>query len=156
MFKSIAIACVITNTVWLSPAMATTLNTRIETAADSQLDPAVRLNPPVEQLNPQRLTGCDEMKWYREYVGLPAVFDGLGWRESNCKNNVRTYCCYGYWQEYIGLWLSTKSSYRDALINVCGISGVSDIYGLSDKSKLGQACAAKVVYDISKLAPWRQ
>jgi hypothetical protein len=130
---------------------------------DSNLHPAVRLNNayqesplPAPPLNPEGLTGCQEMDWYRSYVGLPEVFNGLGWRESNCRNDVRTFCCYGYWQEYISLWLSSKSSYRDALINSCGISGVNSIYGLSDKQKLAQACAAKVVYDISGLVPWRQ
>lgn len=138
--------------------------THIETAVDSQLDPAVRgkmiqvtptLPPPVE-LNPDNLTGCAEMDWYRNYVGLPEVFNGLGWRESNCRNDVRTFCCYGYWQEYISLWLSTKSTYRDALVNRCGISGVGSIYGNSSKQKLAQSCAAKAVYDISGLGPWKQ
>lgn len=129
---------------------------------DSQLQPAVRLNNqyqetplPPPPLNPDRLTGCAEMDWYRQYVGLPEVFNGLGWRESNCRNDVRTFCCYGYWQEYISLWLSPKSSYRTRLIDDCGISGVAAIYGLSDRQKLAQACAAKVVYEQSGLAPWR-
>ena len=133
---------------------------------DSQLQPAARtgnviqitptLPAPPKELNPEGLTGCAEMDWYINYVGLPSVFHGLGWRESNCKNDVRTYCCYGYWQEYISLWLSNKSAYRDALVNSCSISGVNSIYGLSDKQKLAQACAAKVVYNISGLTPWRQ
>lgn len=134
---------------------------------DHDLQPAVRLNnayqetplppPPVVEplLNPERLTGCDEMEWYRKYVGLPEVFDGLGWRESNCRNDVRTYCCYGYWQVYISLWLSPKSSYRNALIDSCGISGVASIYGLSNQQKLAQACAVKVAYNNSGLSPWR-
>ena len=114
------------------------------------------LPPPPVEFNPERLTGCDEMDWYRNYVGLPRVFNDLGWRESNCRNDVRTFCCYGYWQEYISLWLSAKSSYRDTLIERCGITGVASIFGLSDRQKFSQACAAKVVYEISGLTPWRQ
>ena len=135
------------------------------TSVDSNLQPAIRLNnatqetplqpPPKSLFNPERLTGCAEMEWYRNYVGLPETFNGLGWRESNCRNDVRTFCCYGYWQVYISLWLSSNSSYRNALINVCGISGVESIYGLSDSQKFAQACAVKVAYDISGLQPWR-
>jgi len=131
---------------------------------DSNLLPAVRLHnayqetplpPPPEVLNPERLTGCDEMSYYRQRVGLPIVFDSLGYRESNCRNDVNTYCCWGYLQVYISLWLSPKSTYREGLINVCGIHGVSDIFGLSDKQKFANMCAVKIAYDISGLAPWK-
>ena len=131
---------------------------------DSNLRQAVRLHnayqetelaPPPEILNPNHLTGCDEMDWYRKYVGLPETFNTLGWRESNCRNDVRTYCCYGYWQVYITLWLSPNSDYRPALLNNCGINGVESIFGLSNRQKLAQACATKVAYDISGLKPWR-
>jgi hypothetical protein len=129
------------------------------TPVDSNLRPAVRVGnmyqetplppPPVE------LTGCDEMTFYRQEVGLPEVFDRLGWRESNCRNDVRTFCCYGYLQIYISLWLSPKSTYREGLINTCGITGVSSIFGLSDEQKQAQMCAVKIVYDIDGLRPWR-
>lgn len=140
----------------------------LEEVDNQPLKPAVRIVPPIQitatlpppptepSLNPNNLTGCAEMEWYRAYVGLPVLFNSLGWRESNCRNDVRTFCCFGYWQEYISLWLSAKSSYRERLINECHISGVASIFGLSNSQKLAQACAAKVVYDISGLAPWRQ
>lgn len=129
---------------------------------DGQLKPAVRINNayqetplPPPPLNPNGLTGCAEMEWYRNYVGLPQAFDALGRRESNCRNDVRTYCCYGYWQEYIILWLSPNSKFRTALIDNCGINGVESIFGLSDRQKLAQACAAKAAYNELGLSPWR-
>jgi hypothetical protein len=132
------------------------------TPVDSTLRPAVRVGNmyqetplPPPPLNPEGLIGCQEMEWYRSYVGLPEIFDGLGWRESNCRNDVRTFCCYGYWQIYISLWLQVNSSYREHLIDRCGITGVASIYGLSDRQKLANACAVKVAYDISGLTPWR-
>ena len=132
--------------------------THIESAADSQLDPAVRLNPPTPVelgFNPEHLTGCEEMDWYRKYAGLPTVFDSLGYRESRCNNDVRTYCCYGYWQNYLESHLSVKSAYREWIINECGVREISDIFGNSDNQKYKQACVTFVVYSISGLAPWK-
>lgn len=138
-----------------TPVVAVTPVTHIESPANAELDPAVRLNPPKPQLNPDGLTGCDEMNWYRKYVGLPERFDSLGYRESRCRNDVRTFCCYGYWQNYISSHLSPNSRYRNRIINECDVHGVSDIYGNLPEQKLGQACVTKVVYDISGYVPWR-
>ena len=40
------------------------------------------------------------MMFYARQFGLPAQFERIGWRESNCRNEdgVRTSCCHGYWQ----------------------------------------------------------
>lgn len=164
MIKIITVAVVVNLFLPVTLSSAIILDTGIA-PIDSQLQPAERIIPPLQitpvmpappsELNPDRLTGCAEMEWYINHVGLPSVFSSLGWRESNCRNDVRTFCCYGWWQEYINLWLSNKSSYRDGLINDCGISGVDSIFGTSDSQKLASACAAKVVYEISGLTPWR-
>ena len=47
---------------------------------------------------PEGLDGCDEMRFYLDQFQMPARFDGIGWRESNCRNEdgVRTSCCHGY------------------------------------------------------------
>lgn len=105
---------------------------------------------------PEGLSDCDEMKFYREQVGLPDVFDRLGWRESNCRNEdgVRTFCCYGYWQNYISSHLSKYSQYRTRIIEECKVSGKDDINSDVPLEKQKQACVTKVLYDISGLKPW--
>lgn len=132
---------------------------------DSNLRQAVRLHnayqetplpPPPEVLNPNRLTGCDELNWYRQNVGLPIIFNSLGYRESNCRNDVRTFCCFGYWQLYINLFLQSNSSYQDRIKKECLVNSVIDIYGLSDEQKYKQACVTYVVYSISGLVPWNK
>ena len=106
---------------------------------------------------PEGLSNCDEMKFYREQAGLPDVFDALGWRESNCRNEdgVRTFCCYGYWQNYISSHLSRYSAYRTHILSDCQVDGADDINSDDPLEKQKQACVTAVVYSISGLSPWR-
>lgn len=117
---------------------------------------------------PAGLDACAEMVYYMRQAGLPERFgdggrhqrwtrsDGLGWRESKCRNDVTssTGCCVGYWQNYISSHLSRMSAYRPRIINECKVDERSDILGTSALAKQKQACVTKVVYDISGLAPW--
>jgi len=118
------------------------------------------LPPPPEETAPARpqapagLSNCDEMSWYRQYVGLPARFDGIGWRESNCRNEegVHTSCCWGYWQLNVALHLRDHrlaGAYHD-----CGVYGRQDVDGDNPGDKMRQACAAKALYDVVGLSAW--
>ncbi len=103
---------------------------------------------------PPGLNNCDEMSWYRQYVGLPARFDQIGWRESNCRNEegVHTSCCWGYWQLNVALHM------RDHRIapkyRACGVSSRFDVDGDNPGDKYRQACAAKALYDVVGLSAW--
>jgi hypothetical protein len=117
--------------------------------------------PPLPGLNglpfaPAGLSDCDEMKFYRQQAGLPDTFDALGWRESNCRNEdaVRTFCCYGYWQNYISSHLSRQSAYRVPIIEGCKVTGADDINSDVPLEKQKQACVTAVLYRISGLKPW--
>lgn len=105
---------------------------------------------------PGGLSGCDEMEWFRRDVGLPDIFDSIGWRESNCQNDARptlpaASCCRGWWAIH-------KSNIRapgyKAGAAACGITTESDYYGNSFEQKRASACFAKVLYDVSGLTPW--
>ena len=121
--------------------------------------PAVRVDPPpaVEALPetaPPGMSDCDEMQWYRVRAGLPARFDRLGWRESNCRNEdgVRTSCCYGWWQLNVGLHLRDHrlaGRYHD-----CGVWSAADVNSDTPADKLRQACAAKALYDTVGYSAW--
>ena len=105
---------------------------------------------------PEGLSNCDEMKFYREQWGLPERFDAIGWRESNCRNEdgVKTFCCYGYWQNYISSHLSRQSAYRQRILTECQTDGYEDINSDTPEDKQRQACVTKVVYSISGYSPW--
>jgi len=111
--------------------------------------------PPAPPM-PVFANACDEMSWYRQAAGLPAVFDQLGYRESRCDNTQvsRTNCCVGWWQNYISSHLSRASAYRERIINECGVTQRSDILGDTPEQKLRQACVTMVVYERSGLTPW--
>jgi len=110
--------------------------------------------PPPVQGAPAGLSNCDEMHWYRANAGLPARFDAIGWRESNCRNEdgVHTSCCYGYWQLNVGLHM------RDGRIapkyRACGVDSYTDVNSDTPGDKLRQACAAKALYDVVGLSAW--
>lgn len=117
--------------------------------------------PPPAGLNglpfaPEGLSNCDEMSWYRQQAGLPGQFDALGYRESNCRNedSVRTFCCHGYWQNYISSHLSSQSAYRPWIIEGCQVNGADDINSDNPLEKQKQACVTKVLYNISGMTPW--
>jgi hypothetical protein len=103
---------------------------------------------------PEGLSNCDEMHWYRARVGLPARFDQIGWRESNCRNEdgVHTSCCYGWWQLNVGLHLRDPRlapKYR-----ACGVDSYTDVNSDTPTDKQRQACATKALYDTVGLSAW--
>lgn len=100
------------------------------------------------QFAPPGLSDCDEMTWYRVQAGLPAKFDRLGWRESNCRNEdaVRTFCCHGYWQLYVSLHL--RDHRLASRYAACGVDSADDVNSDTPIDKWRQACAAKAVHDV--------
>lgn len=114
---------------------------------------AVRLDPPPPTV-PTFADDCAEMSYYRAGVGLPAVFDRLGWRESNCRNEdgVHTFCCHGWWQLNIGVFLR-DARMRGRLAD-CGVTSAADVNSDTVADKLRQACTAKALYDLEGLTPW--
>lgn len=70
---------------------------------------------------------------------------GIGWRESNCNNGVRTSCCFGYFQIAIG----NRTAYGYAAAGVfqwCGVRYASDFFGQSPLAKQKQVCVASGLY----------
>ncbi len=101
---------------------------------------------------PAGLEGCDEMEWYRRQAGLVDHFDGLGFRESSCRNDVSSFCCHGYWQLYVTLHLRDhRLAPRYAR---CGITGVADVLGPEPIEKQRNACGAAAVYAVSGGGAW--
>lgn len=94
------------------------------------------------------------MDYYRIQAGLPDRFRALGFRESNCINrdDVRTWCCHGYWQLYISLWL--KDHRLGPRILECQVYSHLDVNSDDPIEKQKQACAAKAAFDVSQYAPW--
>jgi hypothetical protein len=142
----------------------------IRTAAQA-VAPAVRLSVPTGihglPFAPEGLDRCQEMNFYRVQWGLPERFSdqprvpqvsfarqGLGWRESNCRNDVisSTGCCGGYWQLYISLF-ARDSRMRPRLAD-CNVSALSDVTGNEPLDKQRNACVAKALYDLEGLDPW--
>jgi len=95
---------------------------------------------------PFGLTDCGEMRYYADQFGLPAAFDRIGWRESNCRNEdgVRTSCCHGYWQLH-------RMHFP---IPECGAYSYADVNSDNPLDKQRQACSAKQLYDAAGLSPW--
>jgi hypothetical protein len=110
-----------------------------------QLEPPQILGIQGKPLAPTGLSACDEARFYRVEFGLPPIFDALAWRESNCRNDVHTWCCYGIWQVH-KLWIPK--------LGKCGIDSVDDYYGNDPIDKQRAACAAKVVYDAQGATAW--
>jgi len=103
---------------------------------------------------PPGLDDCADMTFYRIQAGLPARFDQLGWRESNCRNEdgVRTSCCHGFWQ----MW--TELHMRDHRLAPkmaeCGVSSYHDLNSDDPLEKQRQACAAKALFDVVGYSAW--
>lgn len=136
----------------------------------------IQINPPPHEdllglqgkpYAPVGLSDCDEMNFYRVQWGLPDRFSdqprvpnssfanqGLGWRESNCRNedNVRTYCCYGYWQLYPSLHL--RDHRMQPKLAECEVNSYRDINSDTPQDKQRQACYAKALYDTVGLSAW--
>jgi hypothetical protein len=119
--------------------------------------PAVRLDPPPtttpwptgiwnQPYAPFGLSDCQEMMFYARQFGLPSQFEGIGWRESNCRNEdgVRTSCCHGYWQLH----------QMHFPIPHCEAWSYHDVNSDTALEKQKQACAAKHLYDRAGLSPW--
>lgn len=111
------------------------------------------------------LSDCDEMNYHREWVGLPDDFGdqprsgprsqwGKGWRESNCRNedSVSTWCCWGYWQLYVSLFL--KDHRLAPLFARCGIWSSGDVDSDITIDKRRQACGARALLDVSGRGAW--
>jgi hypothetical protein len=103
---------------------------------------------------PPGLNNCDEMHFYRVQAGLPARFDAIGWRESNCRNEdgVHTSCCYGYWQLNVALHM--KDHRLAPRYRACGVDSYTDVNSDTPEDKRRQACAAKALYDVVGLSAW--
>lgn len=101
---------------------------------------------------PDDLTGCSEMMWYAYQFGLPARFEGVGFRESSCRNDVNTYCCYGYWQLYVSLHL--RDHRLAPMYAECNITSIEDIFGNEPIKKQRQACGAAAVYQVQGGSAW--
>ena|SRR6187399_2104963 len=121
------------------------------------LAPAERLDPPAAPapaftginglpLAPDGLSGCDEMMFYANQFGLPARFEGIGWRESNCRNEdgVHTSCCWGYWQMH-------RMHFP---MPACGINSYQDMNSSNPWEKQKSACATAQLYNAVGLSPW--
>ena len=94
------------------------------------------------------------MSWYRARAGLPARFDQLGWRESNCRNEdgVRTRCCVGWWQLNVSLHL--QDSRLVSRYHACGVDSYTDVNSDNPDDKRRQACAAKALFDVVGYSAW--
>jgi len=103
---------------------------------------------------PEGLSDCDEMNFYRVQAGLPDRFAALGWRESNCRNEdqVKTYCCHGYWQMWTDLHL--RDHRLAPLMADCEVTGPQDLNSDDPLEKQKQACAAKALFDVMGYQPW--
>ena len=95
---------------------------------------------------PAGLSDCDEMNFYRQQWGLPEAFAGIGWRESNCRNEdaVRTSCCHGYWQLHRIHFPKPE----------CEAWTHADVNSDNPLEKQKQACAAKALFDIVGISAW--
>lgn len=91
---------------------------------------------------------CAEMSWYRQQAGLPESFDRIGWRESRCLNrdDVRTFCCHGWWQLYVGLHV--RDHRLGPLYAACGVFSADDVNSDTAEDKRRQACAAYALWSV--------
>lgn len=138
--------------VYVGPAVATAQAERLD--PPTTLETTTTAAPVIVVGPPAGLSNCDEMHWFRVHAGLPDRFDAIGYRESNCRNEdgVHTFCCHGFWQLYISLWI--KDSRLGPKIRACGVSSYLDVNSDTYEDKLRQACSAKAAYDVSGYTPW--
>lgn len=101
---------------------------------------------------PAGLSNCDEMNFYRVQWQLPSQFAGIGWRESNCRNEdgVRTSCCHGYWQFHRIHINGSGLIYGMP----CEVYSVNDLNSDTPIEKQKQACAVKALYEEAGMSPW--
>lgn len=103
---------------------------------------------------PEGLSNCEEMTFYRQQWGLPSAFDGIGWRESNCRqeDGVRTFCCHGYLQLYVSLHL--KDHRLAPLYALCGVYSHQDVNSDDPLEKQKHMCAAKMLHETVGSDAW--
>lgn len=116
-------------------------------------------------LAPVDLDRCQTMNFYRIQFGLPDRFSdqprqpvvsfgaqGLGWRESNCRNDVTssTGCCVGYWQLHSIVFRDHRTIPG---MERCTATWLN-VRGTDPLSQQRQACAAKVLFDAVGYQPW--
>ena len=110
--------------------------------------------PPPAPFDPATLDDCDEARWYADEHGLPALFDRIIWRESNCRQEigVRTSCCVGWLQ------LNADLHVRDHRLRepykACGVFGNSDVDGPEPVEKRQHMCAATALWRLLGTQPW--
>jgi len=145
----------------LVTALATTIvsgGATVEETADrmeNRIQVTDTLPPPVypglqgKPYAPTELSGCAELEFYRVQWDLPEIFGGerwqMGWKESNCRNDVENSCCHGYWQLHERYW---------SHIPECEVYNIYDLQGTTALSKQKNACAAAVVYAESGCSAW--
>jgi hypothetical protein len=142
-----------------APQSAATVVAKPVRGEQLQIGSVERPPPPVglwgKPFAPGGLSRCDEMHWYRAQAGLPVWFDGIGFRESSCRNDVtsRTGCCHGYWQISVLLHLRDHDlgwRYRER----CLIFQVSDVLGNTPLQKQKNACAAVQLLEVQGRSAW--
>jgi hypothetical protein len=103
---------------------------------------------------PPGLDDCAEFSWYRQRAGLPAWFDRIAWRESNCRNEdgVRTFCCHGYLQLYISLHV--RDHRLGPLYEKCGVDSADDVNSDTHEDKRRHLCAAAALYSVVGDEAW--
>lgn len=101
---------------------------------------------------PFGMSDCEEMMFYARQFGLPASFQPIGWRESNCRNEdgVRTSCCHGYWQLHEMHFRNHPEIYG----RNCQAWTYQDVNSDNPLDKQRQACSAKQLYDAAGTSPW--
>ena len=110
--------------------------------------------PAPAPFDPATLDDCGETRWYADEHGLPASFDRIMWRESNCRQEigVRTSCCVGWLQ------LNADLHVRDHRLRepykACGVFGNSDIDGPEPIEKRQHMCAASALWRLLGTQPW--
>jgi hypothetical protein len=149
------------STIWSGAMNLPPALTADTTTTHALRGPAIQLTePPVPTgiwglpFAPSPLEGCDEMSYYRQQFGLPARFDAIGWRESNCRNEdgVHTACCHSYWQLWVTLHLRDHRLAEPYA--ACGVDAVDAINSDLPLDKQRATCAAAAVYAVVGYSAW--
>lgn len=123
---------------------------QVQIAAPPVAPPPVEVGIYLLPFAPAGLSACAEMMFYARQFGLPAQFEGIGWRESNCRNEdiVRTSCCHGYWQMHRIHFESGKLGEK------CEAWSYQDVNSATPLERQKQACAAGDLYARGGLSHW--
>lgn len=159
---------IVMTAVWTADAYVPVIDGPAQPGPSGTYAQAQRLTPPPptttpvepptglwgQPFAPEGLTDCAEMTFYRQQWGLPARFDDIGWRESNCRNEdgVHTSCCWGYWQLWTSLHLQDHRLVDK--MHACGVWSHWDLNSDVPIEKQRQACAAKALFDVVGYSAW--